>query len=92
VTFQQRPAFASGLRDAETVTEKAPEQSGKADATKNPAQADRRRWCGDPVQARRRPGGTDLALIGQGSQTYLSLPPSCQGVSETKARQIRLTS
>jgi hypothetical protein len=36
---------------------------------------------GDPVLERRRPGGSDLAIIGQGSQADLSLPPSCVGVS-----------
>jgi len=35
----------------------------------------------------RRPGGSDLAEIGQGSQAYLSLPPSCGGVSYSKAKQ-----
>jgi len=36
---------------------------------------------GGPVLERRRPGGTDLAIIGQGSQAHLSLPPGCVGVS-----------
>jgi len=42
---------------------------------------------GDPVQERWRPGGSVLAIIGQGSQAYLSLPPGCVGVSYTKAKQ-----
>jgi len=36
---------------------------------------------GDPVLERRRPGGSDLAKIGQGSQAHLSLPSGCRGVS-----------
>jgi len=36
----------------------------------------------------RRPGGSVLARKGQGSQAYLSLPPSCDGVSYSKARQL----
>jgi len=36
------------------------------------------------VLERRRPGGTVLAIIGQGSQADLSLPPSCEGVSYLK--------
>jgi hypothetical protein len=42
--------------------------------------------CGDPVLEWWRPGGTDLAIIGQGLQAYLSLPPRCVGVSELKQR------
>jgi len=38
------------------------------------------------VQARRRPGGSDLAIIGQGSQADLSLPHGC-GALATKAQQ-----
>jgi len=34
-----------------------------------------------------RPGGSDLAIIGQGLQAYLSLPPRCVGVSYHKASQ-----
>jgi len=34
-----------------------------------------------------RPGGSVLAITGQGSQAYLSLPPSCVGVSYSKAKQ-----
>jgi hypothetical protein len=34
-----------------------------------------------------RPGGTDLAIIGQGLQAYLSLSPRCVGVSEHKTAQ-----
>jgi len=36
------------------------------------------------VLERRRPGGSDLAIIGQGSQADLSLPPRCKGVSYLK--------
>jgi len=39
---------------------------------------------GDPVLERRRPGGSDLAIIGQGSQAYPSLPSGCQDVSYSK--------
>jgi hypothetical protein len=42
---------------------------------------------GDPVLEWRRPGGSVLAIIRQGSQAYLSLPPSCVGVSYSKAKQ-----
>jgi len=43
---------------------------------------------GDPARERRRPGGSDLAEIGQGSQADLSLPSGCQGVSYSKARRL----
>jgi len=43
---------------------------------------------GDPVLEWWRPGGSVLALKGQGSQAYLSLPPHCQGVSYSKAKQL----
>jgi hypothetical protein len=42
---------------------------------------------GDPVLERRRPGGSDLAEISQGSQADLSLPSGCADVSYTKAQQ-----
>jgi len=42
---------------------------------------------GDPVLERRRPGGSDLAEINQGSQAYLSLPSGCTDVSYSKAQQ-----
>jgi len=42
---------------------------------------------GDPVLEGRRPGGSVSAIMGQGSQAYLSLPPSCGGVSYSKAKQ-----
>jgi len=45
------------------------------------------RSYGDPVLERRRPGGSDLAIIGQGSQAYLSLPSGCVTLA-TKAQQI----
>jgi len=68
---------------AEPVTEKAPEQSGKARALRLVLSTS----YGDPVLERWRPGGTDLAIIGQGSQAYLSLPPRCIGVSYPKTAQ-----
>jgi len=37
---------------------------------------------GDPVLEWRRPGGSVLAIRGQGSQADLSLPPRCDGVSQ----------
>jgi hypothetical protein len=39
---------------------------------------------GDPVLEGRRPGGSVSAIMRQGSQAYLSLPPSCGGVSYSK--------
>jgi len=42
---------------------------------------------GTRCRSGRRPGGSELAKIVQGSQAYLSLPPSCQGVSYSKAKQ-----
>jgi len=42
------------------------------------------------VLERRRPGGSDLAIIGQGSQADLSLPSSCEDVSYSKAQQLGL--
>jgi len=51
------------------------------------AKAARSRSYGDPVLERRRPGGSVLAIIRQGSQAYLSLPPSCDGVSYSKAER-----
>jgi len=69
------------------VSEKAPEQSGSANARQKVAQAADGGSYGDPVLEWRRPGGSDLAIIGQGSQADLSLPPSCVGVSYSKAKQ-----
>jgi len=48
------------------------------------AKATQCRSYGDPVLERRRPGGTVLAITGQGSQADLSLSPSCEGVSNYK--------
>jgi len=42
------------------------------------------RSYGGPVLEWWRPGGSVLAISGQGSQAYLSLPPGCDGVSESK--------
>jgi len=78
----------AGCKSAQPATEKAPREIWSGWRDRDTAQAVQGRCYGNPVQARRRPGGTDLAIIGQGSQAYLSLPPSCQGVSEQKARQI----
>jgi len=39
---------------------------------------------GDPVLEWRRPGGSVSAVMRQGSQAYLSLPPSCYGVATLK--------
>jgi len=39
---------------------------------------------GTRCRSGRRPGGTDLAIIGQGLQAYLSLPPRCMGVSHSR--------
>jgi len=39
---------------------------------------------GDPVLERCRPGGSVSAIMRQGSQAYLSLPPSCYGVATLK--------
>jgi hypothetical protein len=47
----------------------------------------RRSSYGVPVLVWRRPGGSGLAITNQGSQAYLSLPPSCFGVSYSKAQQ-----
>jgi len=51
------------------------------------ARAARRRSYGDPVLERRRPGGSVLAIIRQGSQADLSLPPGRKGVSYSKAQR-----
>jgi len=45
------------------------------------------RSYGSPVLEWRRPGGSVLAGIRQGLQAYLSLPPSCDGVSYSKAER-----
>jgi len=39
---------------------------------------------GTRCRSGRRPGGTDLAIIGQGLQADLSLSPSCMGVSQSR--------
>jgi len=39
---------------------------------------------GTRCRSGRRPGGTDLAIIGQGLQADLSLPSSCKGVSQSR--------
>jgi hypothetical protein len=61
---------------------------GRLTLAKMSAQAARCGSYGDPVLERRRPGGSDLAIIGQGSQAYLSLSPRCDGVSRLKARHL----
>jgi len=67
-----------------TRTDKAPERSGQADAEHVLlTQLDARSY-GDPAQERWRPGGAVLAITGQGSQAYLSLPSGCPGVSYSK--------
>jgi len=68
-----------------TWPEKAPERSGSADANHALREQSAGRSYGDPVLERWRPGGAVLAITGQGSQAYLSLPPSCVGVSYSKA-------
>jgi len=68
---------------AEPVTEKAPEQSVKLTRTETCLSSS----YGAPVLEWWRPGGSDLAIIGQGLQAYLSLPPRCVGVSYHKASQ-----
>jgi hypothetical protein len=55
-----------------------------ADASVELRKVAQRRSSGDPVLEWRRPGGSDLAIIGQGSQAYLSLPSSCLDVSYSK--------
>jgi len=64
-----------------TWSEKVPERSGKTDANTSCVKQFRGRSYGDPVLERWRPGGSVLAITRQGSQAYLSLPPSCVGVS-----------
>jgi len=39
---------------------------------------------GTRCRSGRRPGGSDLAKIGQGSQADLSLSPCCKGVSQSR--------
>jgi len=68
---------------ARPVTEKAPEQSGSSRRELGLVLSSS---YGDPVLEWWRPGGTDLAIIGQGLQAYLSLPLRCVGVSYPKQR------
>jgi hypothetical protein len=77
--------FGDVLRTALPVTEKVPERSGMADANVELRKVTLRRSYGDPVLEWRRPGGSDLAIIDQGSQADLSLPSSCLDVSYSKA-------
>jgi hypothetical protein len=44
----------------------------------------RRLGMGTRCRSGRRPGGSDLAIIGQGSQAYLSLPAGCVAVSQSR--------
>jgi len=76
------------LRVAQPSTEKVPERSGKTDAIHR---CENIQSCsyGDPVLEWRRPGGSDLALMGQGLQADLSLPSGC-GTLATRARQLGL--
>jgi len=58
--------------------------SGMADASKELRSVTPSRSYGDPVLEWWRPGGSDLAIIDQGSQAYLSLPPSCVALATLK--------
>jgi len=70
------------------VSENAPERSGQADACQDVHESGSNASpYGDPVLEWWRPGGSVLAITRQGSQAYLSLPPSCVGVSYSKAKQ-----
>jgi len=72
------------LSFAQPVTEKAPEQSGKADVSEELRSVSLSRSYGDPVLEWRRPGGSDLAIIDQGSQADHSLPSSCVALATLK--------
>jgi len=61
-----------------SVTEKAPEQSGKPTRGWS-AQAVLFSSYGDPVLEWWRPGGSGLAVTDQGSQAYLSLAATLRG-------------
>jgi len=69
---------------ARPVTEKAPEQSGRRLTLSGDIGVIQSRCgsYGDPVLEWWRPGGSVLAIRGQGSQADLSLPPMCDGVSQ----------
>jgi hypothetical protein len=64
-----------------TRTKKVPERSGKTEASNRRESGSIASSYGDPVLEWWRPGGSVLAITRQGSQAYLSLPPSCDGVS-----------
>jgi len=78
----------SGSREAEIGDSRACASEDSADPglkrRPDPRPADRRSSYGDPVLEWWRPGGSVLAIKGQGSQAYLSLPPSREGVSYLK--------
>jgi len=76
VTFRQSKAFAPCLRLA------PPGMQGRGAIRQ--AEAMKIAGVGTRCRSGRRPGGTDLAIMGQGSQAYLSLPPSCRGVSQSR--------
>jgi len=82
--FPKRPRSKIHL----TWSEKVPERSGQTDASGCLRKQFIARSYGDPVLERWRPGGSVLATKGQGSQAYLSLPPHCEGVSYSEAKQL----
>jgi len=61
-----------------SVTEKAPEQSGKPTRVLV-CESSLLSSYGDPVLEWRRPGGSGLAITDQGSQAYLSLAAKLRG-------------
>jgi len=61
-----------------SVTEKAPERSGKPTRVLV-CESSLLSSYGDPVLEWRRPGGSGLAVTDQGSQAYLSLAAKLRG-------------